>query len=1419
MNNLKLYNLTIPQKAIYLAEQYSSGTSLNSIGGNLIIEENVNLDLLEKALNIFVKNNDALRIRIHMENGTPMQYISPYEPFYLKRVFLKEKSDLEGLTSEIINAPFTFLDSTLFYFSLFKFEDGSGGFNVSLHHIISDAWSMSLLVDSVLKIYSNLLNNTPINEDVNYSYLDFIKNEQDYFNTSRFKKDKEFWNSFFSTEPQHILISQKKEKRITTTAKRKSFVLNKELYERINSLCKKNNCSLYSFFMAIYSLYLARLNNTNFSTIGTPILNRVNIKEKSTCGIFCGTQPFCLNINYAMSFSDFLKDVTCNQIKFFRHQKYPYSTLLEDLKKQYNISYNLYDLAFSYQNARTNNARTNNAISDIKIHTNWFFNNNCSDSLQIHFYDLDDTGIINIYYDYKISKFSQQEIEVLHSRIINMAIQVLDNSSILLEDISIIDDSEKQFIDNISGNIKIGHPRNIGIHDLISAKAKEYPNNTAITFNNSHISYKDLDIYSTKIANNLISNGIRKGDTVAVLLQHKDINLIATLLGILKTGSAFLAIYSGYPKERIEYILQDSNSKILVTEDYFDNLKLDFNKLYLTNLKDFKENLVFPKVDPDDNAYIIYTSGSTGKPKGTVQSHNNIINFVYSLNYYFDNTILPNDNFLSVTNICFDVSMAEIFTALAFGANLHLYKDLNNSSISNLAEYIYANNITFSYFPPSMLHSIYEELDKYPKLALNKILVGVEPIKACTLANFYKLNPAIKIINGYGPSETTICCTMYKFKNDLPADTIVPIGTPVGNSKILILDKLKKSVPIGNIGEIYVQGECVGNGYLNNPEKTKLSFNLQNKLYKTGDFAKWLPDGTIMFVGRNDNQVKYRGYRIDLGEIESTIKNISGIKNCTVIFNNEDSANPTLIAFVIMDSSKIDQETFRNQLVKKLPHYMVPNQFEFLAEFPLNTNGKIDRKKLLSFAQDKDNEIYEPPKNELEKTLCSIWEKVLGKDTVGIKDNFFSLGGDSLDSIKVSVEALEYGINLSAQDFYRYPTIKLLEKYAISTKDINIENNDSYKYEGFTIEKPEPISLNGDILLTGATGFLGSHLLYELLKKTPYTVYCLVRGNSLKNATSRLKERLNYYFKDGLNSYFGNRIFVINGDFTKEHLGLSYKLYNSLKQNIKYIINSAATVKHLGNYSNFEKTNVLSVKNLIDVCKDIKNCHLVHISTLSIAGTEDPKGEFSFTEKDLFINQDVGDNIYIKTKFEAERLLLAEQKNGLPITIFRLGNITWRNSDGIFQYDLDENLFFNFIKLILKTKQVPEELKNKTFNISPVDECANLIISILQNNNKYNVYHIYNENELTLEEIINLLNNLNFNIKFTSESSLKDLKYISKEEVNLSSYLQKLLTNKQTASNIKVSSPYTNQLLKQLNFNWSNINTNYFKHGLEENLK
>lgn len=422
-----------------------------------------------------------------------------------------------------------------------------------------------------------------------------------------------------------------------------------------------------------------------------------------------------------------------------------------------------------------------------------------------------------------------------------------------------------------------------------------------------------------------------------------------------------------------------------------------------------------------------------------------------------------------------------------------------------------------------------------------------------------------------------------------------------------------------------------------------------------------------------------------------------------------------------------------------------------------------------------------------------------------------------MDSIKISVEATKYNLKLSAQDFYRYPTIKLLEKYAINTQTSTLKDEHSASFQVFTLAKDETSHITGNILLTGATGFLGAHILYELLTKTNYKIYCLIRGASLNDAIHRLTLRLQYYFKDELVTYFATRIIVVNGDFTKERLGLSYNTYSDLCKNINCIINAAATVKHLGDYSVFERTNVLSVKNLVKVCKDIPKCQLVHISTLSIAGSNDSNGVCTFTEKDLFVNQDLSENIYIQTKYEAEKLLLEESYNGLPVTIFRLGNITWRTTDGIFQHNLKENLFFNLLEFMIKAKNLPLELKDKTYNISPVDECASLIVSILEKDNKYNVYHIYNQNELTLEEIVNLLNELGFNIQFTDANSFNDLEAITKD-INLSSYLYKLLTSNHEASNIKVSSPYTTEILKEINFNWSNINANYFKHGLEENL-
>lgn len=1412
MNNIKLYDLTIPQKSIYLTEQYASGTTINLISGDMVFEEKVDPCLMEKALNIYIQKNDSIRLRICMQAGKPKQYISKYIPYKLKNIKLSDKKELEKYKKEIISTPINFFDSDLFSFTLFILEDGTSNLNVTFHHIISDAWTMSLFVKKFMTIYTSLLKGESIDVSEDFSYLEFIDSEINYLNGSRFQKDKEFWNSFFDTEPEMSLISDKKEKFIDTTAKRKIYSLNSNLYSNIIEFCKNEKCSVYTFFMAIYSLYLARINNSNSSTIGTPVLNRTNFKEKNTVGMYISTIPFNIKINYEDVFNEFLRNVLSNQMTFFRHQKYPYSALLEDLKTKYNVSYNLYDIAISYQNARDDKDSF-----DINFHTDWAFNGNCSDTLQIHFYDMDDTGIIQIYYDYQTAKLSENDIENIHNRILNIVNQVLVKPTLILKDIDIICPEEKIKILEEFNDSYVEHPKDIGVHELIEKIAKEYPDNIAVTYNSEQITYSELVKRSTAIAQTLIKSGVQRKDCVSVLFKEKDINLICSILGILKAGAAFLAIYSDYPDERIKYILDNSKSKLLITENEFKNKSFNIPLLFIENINPEEKISIdkFPKVLPDDTAYIIYTSGSTGNPKGTMQSHNNLINFVYSFNKYLDNSLTEKDIFLSVTNICFDVSMSEIFTALMYGANLHLYKDLNYASTSELAKYIVDNNITFAYFPPSMLHDIYEELKKYDNVPLNKMLVGVEPIKALTLKNYLSLNKDMKIINGYGPSETTICCTMFKFDKNIPDNYITPIGSPIGNSKILICDKMKKLVPIGVVGEIYVQGECVGNGYLNNPEKTAESFDLKNRIYKTGDSAKWLADGSILFVGRNDNQIKYRGYRIDMGEIEATIRKIPGVKNCIVLLNKKEN-NSSLIAFIILDNLKLTEEKFRNILITKLPHYMIPSEFMFLDDFPLNTSGKVDRKKLFNLLEKTTTYKYVSPRNNVEQILADIWAKTLNLERVGIEDNFFSIGGDSLSAIKIVATASKYGITLSAQSFYKYPTIKLLVKYAIDKKEVS-NLKDTYSTNKVTLKKNQISNISGDILLVGATGFLGSHILYDLIHNTNFRIYCLIRGKSEEHARKRLKDRLNYYFNDTLDSYLDNRIITLQGDFSEYNLGLSEDNYSKLLSTIDTVINTAATVKHLGDYSYFEKINVTSVKNLIAFCKKSQNIKLVHISTLSIAGnTNNKEEECEFTEENLYINQDFGDNVYIKTKFLAEKLLFEALTDGLNITIFRLGNITWRSKDGKFQYNDKENLFFNLMEYIIKVKELPSAVKEKSFNLSPVEDCSRLIVSILLNNNKNNVYHIYNHNTLTLEQIVNYLNIFGLNIKFIDNSISMMTLENNFDKIELSAYIYELINSSNVKSNIEVSNPYTMHILNELNFKWSEINSTYLRKGLEE---
>ena len=1045
----KLYSLSNPQKSIWLTEQFHENTNVNNVSGYLIINEKVNLDILEQAVNSYIRANDAVRIRIKIdEDGTPMQYVKPYKFYSISQTPLKDENEFINWNNSIIQEPFSLIDSDLFSFHFFYLPDGRGGFNVIFHHIITDAWSISLLISEITNNYAKLTGRfEDLNYDINYtspSYIDFLSSEQDYLSSNKYEKDKEFWENVFDDVPELCNITTKKMNSKSLEATRQSFILDKKLYKEIYEFCKSYRGSIYTFFATVYSLYLARLNNTTSSIIGTPVLNRSNFKEKHTGGMFISTIPLKITIPENSTFEELFRNVSSSQMAVFRHQKYPYSKLLEDLKKKYNFTENLYDVALSYQNARDNKEE-----SKVNFDSQWLFTGHSNDTLQIHFYDMDNTGEMNIYYDYQIEKLSLEEIKTLHQRILHIVSQVLENPTMDLNKIEIITPAEKNLLLNRFTKNTIIYPKEKSIIQLLEEKIEEVPNSRAVYDFSKSMTYQDLGISINKLAGTLQSLGIKKGDIIATFLP-RTCNLIVSMLAIMKCGAIYLPISTTLPVERVNYILKDSNAKAIITNSLVDlkNMQTPKTQVFLDDFACQKSNIIEKAItpvdySPSDIIYTIYTSGSTGNPKGVQITNENLNNFIRSFNKYFNYQISENDVCLSSTSISFDVSIWEFFFTLLNGATLCLYPEDSISDIFDYCENIIKNNITMLYIPPNILENVYDILSKKGSTSLNKILIGVEPVRFSTMEKYFSLNPNMQIVNGYGPTETTICCTAYVLdKNNLLSNNgIIPIGTPLYNENAYLVDKNLNLVPDGSIGELLISGDGVSFGYLGKNDLTSQKyitspFRKNEVLYRTGDLVKYV-DGNFMFVGRNDNQYKIRGHRIELGEVENAITSYPGIEKCVISLRNN---HKFMVAFFIAEE-EISIQELKQFLLAKLPFYSVPNFFMQLDKFPLTSNGKIDKRKLDSMEIDLSAN-YVAPKNKMQEKLASIWEELLNVHPIGIEDSFFDIGGDSLACIKLVSEIYSnFEIKLTVKDIFDYNTIAKLSTYMQShEKYINTEN-------------------------------------------------------------------------------------------------------------------------------------------------------------------------------------------------------------------------------------------------------------------------------------------------------------------------------------------------------------------------------------------
>ena len=1036
--------LTNSQKSIWVTEQYYKGSSVNNICGSAIIEEQIDFEKLENAVEIVCQKHDNFRLKLKIENGEVKQVLSKEKNIEMSTIKVATSKELENEIEKIVRTPFKLENSELYKFYIIKFENGEGGFMLNIHHLIADAWTLAFINNEIIKTYSALKQNQEIETKALYSYIDYINAEQEYLESEKYQKDKSYWEEKFQTIPEVATIPGSKPNgdESNPTGNRIQFNLEASEVEKIKQYCQSNKISLYNFFMAIYAIYIGEISNLDEFVIGTPILNRTNFKEKNAAGMFINMAPFKINMAHANDFKTLIKNISLDSMGMLKHQKYSYQCLLENLREKNKSIPNLYNILLSYQITNAHQMG-----GDMKYTTQWSFNGCCAENMDIQIYDLNDTGSLNIAYDYKTSIYEEQDIEKLHKRIINIIDQVICKENIDLKDVEIVTPEEKEKLLTEFNQTELKYNPNIPIIKYFEEQAEKTPNNIAIVFENKKMTYKELNEKANSLAYELRKNGVIN-NTIVGIMQERSFEMMIAILAVLKAGGGYIPIAPDYPADRIQYMLEDSNASILLaetneikTDKKVLSIKLD-NKLYDSN----KENLQNIS-KPEDLSYLIYTSGSTGTPKGVMLKQKNLTSFYHAMLQNIEYlTAKEPIKIISITTLSFDIFIFETLMSLTRGLTLYMTNENEQKVTEQLENKIKENEIQAIQTTPSIMKFHLDNIKNKENLkSLKYIMLAGEPLSKTLVDHIKELIPGVKVYNGYGPSETTIFSTT----RDVTNLKEVTIGRPIANTQIYILNKNKKILPQGCIGEMYIAGDGIGKGYMNKKEQTESSFIknpfLENSImYKAGDLGSFDENGEITCYGREDNQIKIRGLRVELPEIEKQMLSINNIQNVVVV-KKEINGRAVLCAYHT-ESGRVDLNDIKELLKNKLPQYMIPQYFVKLDKMPYTPNGKIDKKLLpMPDLQENTKEKIEI-RNDIDKELIQIIQKLMNIENINLSDTLLDLGGDSLTAITLVTKiSSKFNVQIDIKDIMSNKTIQEIS-------DI-IKENQSKGFAEIKIEK------------------------------------------------------------------------------------------------------------------------------------------------------------------------------------------------------------------------------------------------------------------------------------------------------------------------------------------------------------------------------
>ncbi len=1275
-----------------------------------------------------------------------------------------------------------------------------------------------------MNYYMLLQNNADCNTVIEPSFFDSLETEKEYLRSKRFLNNKAFWKSQ-STSDLEFVYFKKRPKPYCTAAKRICCILPERISTRVNGFCQENGISILVLFMSILSIYINKITSKKEITIGTTVLNRINHTEKKTVGMFVNIIPIFIQLKKSSSFFQYMNLVASIWKISLINSRYPYDLIMEEYHKKYGLNDELFDVTLTYQNAIH---QCPDGFQGMKSY--WHPYGHQINALNVHISDRENSSHFAIEYDYLLELFTATEIEDLHLHLMHLLQDALGNPDKPLSELELMSPAEKQRLlhEFNEPQMSLTSPDRL-LHQFFEAQAFQNPDYIAIIFGEERITYGELNRKANQIARMLRGKGIKPNSIIGLLVKRSP-EMFYGILGVLKAGGAYLPIDPEFPRGRVKYILEDSRCDILLTNDF-----LIGNTTWQGEIVNF--NAAWDIVDGSnpgnlsglsDLAYVIYTSGSTGQPKGVMVEHRSIVNTVNWRMHHYHFT--AGDVLLQIPPYNFDSSVEDVFSFLSVGAPIVMIEQEKRLDLMYVRELITRHQVTHFLVTPLFYHTMLDEIA--PGLTrLSSVTVAGENFHLNLVKKHFQKLPSVKLYNEYGPTENSVCSTVYQFT---PQDREILIGKPISNCQCYVLSPDLNLQPVGIPGELYLGGMGLARGYVANSQLTAEKFvfvkAIGERLYRTGDLVKWTAEGNLQFIERADNQVKIRGFRIEPGEIEFQLINHPAVVETVVMAREDGDGNKFLCAYVVSDQRPTIVE-LKGFLSKNLPGYMIPSHFVFLDKLPLTPNGKID-KKALPAPDDEPKVGYVPPENEVEKKLAAYWQEILGGNTqIGTMDNFFEIGGDSLAVIRILTMSYNQQWDLTVQDFYRYNTIKDLAARIISRSQDEKTTVETRESSDIAKPKTESLSLHGplvvpvktatprtvrNLLLTGATGFLGIHILFELLQQNDIRIYVLVRGKNRGSAESRLYEILKFYFPQIHPWVLNQKVMVVSGDITFEKFGLPEEEYRELRRKIDTVVHAAALVKHYGDFEEFRRTNILGVQNILQFSKGKA---LFHISTTSVAGdyAKQEQQNLYFNENSLDIGQNLGGNCYVESKLEAEKIILQYIQDGFKATIFRVGNLTGRYADGFFQMNIQDNKFYQILKSLIELSTIPKSVAKKDVEFTPVDLCSKAIVKLLMVEESIGkTFHLMNQQGIKIKNLTRMLLEMGYKVDIVRDESFYQYLQERLSHENNADTLVGLVPDLQRGTlhyhtSVRVDSRASITTLKQLDFEWPLIDEAYIK--------